>query len=97
MPPGTPPITCVEILTSFLTNLYATELDQSQKNFLIDTVMMGGIPRTSWEFEWNTYRRTVTYPGSYTSSAISNAKNTVNNRLKNLMKNLLRQAEYHIS
>jgi len=95
-PPGTPPITCVRVLDSFLINLMSTDLVQTQKDFLIDTIMMQAVPRTSWEFEWNTYRRTVTYPASYTTSAINNARNAVNNRLKNLMKYLLRMAEYHI-
>ncbi len=95
-PPGTPPITCVQVLDAFLLNLLSTDLVQTQKDFLIDTIMMQSVPRTSWEFEWNTYRRTVTYPASYTTSAINNARNAVNNRLKNLMKYLLRMAEYHI-
>ncbi|MEZ0607265.1 DUF1800 family protein [Fibrella sp. WM1] len=94
--PNTPPITCVQILDSFLTNLLATDLIQVQKDFLIDTIMMQGLPRSSWEFEWNTYRRTVTYPANYTASAITNAKNAVNNRLKALQRALLRLAEYHI-
>ncbi len=96
IPPGTAPITCVQVLDSLLTNLLATDLVQVQKDFLIDTIMMQAIPRTTWEFEWNTYRRTVTYPGSYTASAITNAKTAVNNRLKNLLKFLLRLAEYHV-
>ncbi|MCY7357760.1 MAG: DUF1800 domain-containing protein [Rudanella sp.] len=94
--PTTPPISCVVVLDAFLLNLFATDLAQNQKDFLIDTIMMQAIPRTSWEFEWNTYRRTVTYPASYTISQISNARNAVNNRLKNLMKYLFRMAEYHI-
>jgi hypothetical protein len=95
-PPGTAPITCVQVLDGFLPNLMATDLDQTQKDFLIDTVMMQSVPRTSWEFEWNTYRRTVTFPASYTTSQISNARNAVNTRLRNLLKYLLRMAEYHI-
>jgi uncharacterized protein (DUF1800 family) len=96
MPPGTAPITCVQVLDGFLLNLMVTDLVQTQKDFLIDSIMMQAVPRTSWEFEWNTYRRTVTYPANYTPSAINNAKNAVNTRLKNLQKYLLRMAEYHI-
>jgi uncharacterized protein (DUF1800 family) len=95
--PTTAALTCVQVLDSFLLNLLATDLDQTQKDFLIDKIMMGNqAPRSTWEFEWNLYRRTVTYPTFYSSSAINNAKNAVNNRLKNLMKYLLRLAEYHI-
>ncbi len=95
--PTTAAVTCVQVLDSFLLNLLATDLDQDQKNFLIDKIMMGNqAPRTTWEFEWNLYRRTITYPSFYSSSAITNAKNAVNIRLKNLMKYLLRLAEYQI-
>ncbi len=97
--PTTPSVTCVQVLDSFLLNLLATDLDQTQKDFLIDKIMMGNqAPRTAWEFEWNLYRRTVTYPNfsGYSTSVKNNARNAVNNRLKNLMKYLLRLAEYHI-
>ncbi|WP_375444257.1 DUF1800 family protein [uncultured Fibrella sp.] len=94
--PNTPPVTCVQVLDGFLPNLLVTDLVSVQKDFLIDTIMMQSIPRSTWEFEWNLYRRTVTYPANYSASAITNAKNAVNNRLKALQKYLFRLAEYHI-
>ncbi|GAB3759329.1 DUF1800 domain-containing protein [Spirosoma pomorum] len=84
---GTPAISCVDVLTAFTRNLFAIELFQTQKDFLIDTIMMQGIPRTSWTFEWNAYRTTPTD---------TNKKNAVTRRLQNLMKYMLRMAEYHI-
>lgn len=97
VPPGTPPITCVVVLEAFLKNLFATEVSQTQKDFLIDKIMMmDQSPRTSWEFEWNQYRRTVTHPASYTNNQKKNARDTVNWRLYTLMRHLLRMAEYHL-
>ncbi len=84
---GTPAISCVDVLNGFSKNLYARDLYPSQKDFLIDTIMMQGIPRTSWTFEWNAYRNAPTD---------TNKKNTVTWRLQNLMKYMLRMAEYHI-
>ncbi len=84
---GTPSITCVDVLEAFSKNLFATDLFQSQKDFLIDTIMMQGIPRTSWVNEWNNYRTTPTN---------TNRKNAVTYRLQNLMKYMLRMAEYQL-
>ena len=84
---GTPAISCVDVQNAFSKNLFATDLLQSQKDFLIDTIMMQGIPRTSWTFEWNAYRTTPTD---------TNKKNAVTWRLQNLMKYMLRMAEYQV-
>ena len=85
---GTTAISCVDVQAAFSKNMFATDLFQSQKDFLIDTIMMQGIPRTSWTFEWNAYR---------TSPNDTNKRNGVTWRLQNLMKYMLRMAEYHIS
>ncbi|GAB3641073.1 DUF1800 domain-containing protein [Spirosoma arcticum] len=84
---GTPAISCVDVQNEFAKNLFANELFQSQKDFLIDTIMMQGVPRSSWTVEWNAYRTTPTS---------ANRKNAVTARLQNLMKYMLRMAEYHI-
>jgi uncharacterized protein (DUF1800 family) len=84
---GTPAITCVDVQTAFSKNLFALELFQSQKDFLIDTIMMQGIPRTSWVNEWNAYRNTPTN---------TNRRNAVKYRLQNLMRYMLRMAEYQL-
>ncbi|MFD2574053.1 DUF1800 family protein [Spirosoma soli] len=84
---GTPAISCVDVQNGFSKNLFARELYQSQKDFLIDTIMMQGIPRSSWTFEWNAYRRAPTD---------TNKRNAVTWRLQNLMKYMLRMAEYHL-
>ncbi len=87
-PAGTPSISCEEVLAGLTKNLFAVDLTLSQQNFLIDTIMMQGIPRTSWTFEWNRYREDPQDGGR---------RYSVRERLQNLMKFMLRMAEYHIS
>ncbi|GAB4013522.1 DUF1800 domain-containing protein [Spirosoma migulaei] len=84
---GTAAISCVDVQTAFSKNLFASDLFPSQVDFLIDTIMMQGIPRSSWTFEWNAYR---------TAPTNTSKKNAVLYRLQNLMKYMLRMAEYHI-
>ncbi|GAB4024387.1 DUF1800 domain-containing protein [Spirosoma koreense] len=84
---GTPAISCADVQAAFAKNLFATDLFPSQVDFLIDTIMMQGIPRSSWTFEWNAYR---------TAPNDTNKRNGVTWRLQNLMKYMLRMAEYHI-
>ena len=86
-PIGTPAVTCVQVLDTLLKNLFATDISQAQKDFLIDMILMQELPRLSWEFEWNAYRREPT--DSY-------RRNTVLWRLQNLMKYMLRMAEYQV-
>ena len=86
-PIGTPAVTCVQVLDTLLKNLFATDISQAQKDFLIDMILMQELPRLSWEFEWNAYRREPT--DSY-------RRNTVLWRLQNLMKYTLRMAEYQV-
>ncbi|MCY7359618.1 MAG: DUF1800 domain-containing protein [Rudanella sp.] len=86
-PTGTPAVTCVRVLDALLKNLFTTDISQAQKDFLIDMILMQELPRLSWEFEWNAYRREPT--DSY-------RRNTVLWRLQNLMKYMLRMAEYQV-
>lgn len=91
-PSGSPAITCETILAAFIADLFATDLYQSQKDFLIDTIMMDSLPRTSWGFEWNTYRTALIT----NSGELSWRRNSVTWRLQNLMRYTLRLAEYHV-
>lgn len=84
---GTPAITAVDLLNGFTLNLFANDLLQSQQDFLIDTILMQGLPRMSWVFQWNAYR---------TNPNDGGARYEVLYRLQNLMKYLLRMAEYHV-
>ena len=82
-----PAITCEQVVNAFLGNLFAISLSQSQKDFLIDTVMMQNAPRTLWSVEWNAYR---------SAPADAAKKNAVTARLTTLMKFILRMAEYQV-
>ena len=84
---GTEAISCEVVFAELSKNLFAIELTQAQKNFLIDTIMMQNIPRTSWKFELNAFR---------TSPNNENAQNPVLWRCQILMKYMLRMAEYQV-
>lgn len=84
---ASPAVTTEQILESFSSQLFVFPLSTNQQNFLIDTIMMQGIPRSSWIFEWNRYRQT---PGN-----IDNY-NGVRWRLSLLMRYMLRMAEYQV-
>lgn len=84
---GTSAISCADVQAGFSKNLFAIDLLQTQTDFLIDTIMMQGLPRTSWTFQWNAYR---------TNPNDGGARYEVRSRLENLMKYMLRMAEYHI-
>ncbi|MCA0382541.1 MAG: DUF1800 domain-containing protein [Bacteroidetes bacterium] len=81
-------ITTEQILASFAEHLFVFPLSTAQQNFLIDTIMMQGIPRSSWIFEWNRYRQTPANLDNF---------NTVRWRLSLLMRYMLRMAEFQIS
>lgn len=84
---GTPAITCDEVLAGFTLNMYVHDLLPTQQNFLIDTILMSGIPRSTWIFEWNRYRTDPSDP---------DRRLTVLFRLQNLLKQLFNMAEYHV-
>lgn len=84
---GTPPLTCEQILDSFLEKLFAVGLTQADKDFLIDTIMMRGISRQSWLKEWDSYRA---------NPSNVDRKNAVLYRFQILMRHILRMAEYYI-
>ncbi len=80
---------CASIVDLLTKNLLATGLNINQKNFLIDTIMMQNIPRSSWTVEWNLYK-------TATSSTLAARTTTVRTRIENVMKYLFRMAEYQI-
>jgi hypothetical protein len=80
---------CVSIVDLLTKSLFATGLNASQKNFLVDIIMMQSIPRSSWTFEWNLYK-------TATSANLAARTATVRVRLENVMKFLFRMAEYQI-
>lgn len=85
---GSPSITCEQVLAEFSKNLFATDLAQSQKDFLIDKIMMmNSSPRTTWIKEWDSYRQLPTD---------NSRKNAILWRTRALLKDMLRMAEYQL-
>jgi hypothetical protein len=85
---GTPAITCEQLLEAFSENLYTFPLDQSQKDFLIDNIMMRGVSRRNWVSELNYYRQTPDH---------ADRKHTVEARCRYLLRHMFRMAEFHVS
>lgn len=85
---GTPSITCEQVLREFSKNTFVFDLSQSQKDFLIDSIMMmKSSPRTTWIREWDAYRAA---PND------SARQNTILWRCRALLKYMLRMAEFQI-
>jgi hypothetical protein len=93
-------ITTDQILASFTDKLFVNPLFQAQKDFLIDTVMMQGLPRTSWLFEWRTFRNNSKKVADGTIPATDQGyvdnRNGIRWRLQLLYRSLLRMAEYQV-
>ncbi len=101
-PTGTTPFTATPelILETFTEMLFVNPLFQEQKDFIIDTIMMQGIPRTSWRFEWNGFRKAsydiAQNPATITQQAFNDRYNGIRWRLQLMMRYLLRMAEYQV-
>ncbi len=80
---------CVSVVDLLIKNLLATGLNANQKNFLIDTIMMQNIPRTSWTVEWNLYK-------TATPTNLAARTTAVRVRMENVIKFLFRMAEFQI-
>jgi hypothetical protein len=84
---GTQSLSIDEVFEKLTEHLFAIPLTVSQKNYLIDTVMMWGVPRTSWRFELNGFR---------SNPDDINAQNTILWRCQSLFRYCLRMAEYQV-
>lgn len=80
------PSDAFKIVEDLTAQLFSVSLTQEQKDFLVDTVFLPGLPRYEWPTEWNDYIKTNTA-----------AKRTVvKSKLDNLFLYLLRMAEYQL-
>ncbi|WP_026632557.1 DUF1800 domain-containing protein [Dyadobacter alkalitolerans] len=85
---SSPAITCEKVLEELSKNLFAIELNQQQKDFLIDSIMMmKSSARTTWIREWDAYR---------TSPADISKQNIILWRCRTMLKYMFRMAEYQI-
>jgi uncharacterized protein (DUF1800 family) len=90
---ASPAISTEDILSAFSEKLFVSTLFQTQKDFLIDTIMMQGIPRSSWTFEWNSFRTLSSNP---TGQTYTDRYNGIRWRLQLLMRFMLKMAEFHV-
>ena len=82
--PGDP----VALVNEICANLFAFDLTQSQKDYVIDEVLIPGLPRYEWGLEWNTYM---------SDSGNAAKENAVKMKLDSVFLYLLRLAEYQMS
>jgi uncharacterized protein (DUF1800 family) len=90
---ASPAITPDVVLAEFSKNMFVTPLFQTQKDFLIDTIMMQGIQRSTWSFEWNAFRTVSNTP---TDPTFQDKYNAIRWRLERMMRYMLRMAEFHV-
>ncbi|QRR03391.1 DUF1800 domain-containing protein [Dyadobacter sandarakinus] len=84
---GTPSITADYFFEEMSRNLFVFPLNDAQRNFLIDTIMMKSLPRNTFVGEMNRYR---------TDPSNINNQNAVKWRGQLVMRYMMRMAEYHI-
>jgi len=75
------------LVNEICANLFAFDLTQAQKNYLIDEVLIPGLPRYEWGLEWNTY---------LADSNNTAKENAVKMKLDSVFLYLLRLAEYQM-
>ncbi len=83
------PYNCVHVVDLLTKNLFATELNTNQKDFLIDIIMLQSVVRPTWTGNWTSYKNA-------TADTLVASKKVVKDRLENVMKYLLKMPEYQI-
>lgn len=78
----------VKLIDEWTALLFATQLTQNQRDFLIDSVLMVGVPRYEWATIWTDYMAAPTNPARL---------NAVRTRLTNLLTYMLSMAEYQLN
>ncbi len=78
------PVKLVDELTD---QLFAVPLQKSQKDFLIDSVLVPGLPRYEWDLEWNDFMKNQT----------AARRMSVKSKLDNLFIFIFRMAEFQLS
>ncbi|GAB3693209.1 DUF1800 domain-containing protein [Spirosoma flavus] len=77
-----------KLVNEAVTQLVAIPLDQAQKDFLTDTVLLSSIPRYEWIIEWNDY---IKAPND------SAKRQAVQMKLTAFMQYIFRMAEYQVN
>lgn len=76
-----------KLVTDMTAQLLSIPLDQAQKDFLTDTVLLGSIPRYEWTSEWNDYIKTPNDAAK---------KQAVQLKLTTFLQYIFRMAEYQV-
>jgi hypothetical protein len=84
---GTPAISSHAVLEGFTSGLFAVEIPQQHKDFIVDHIMMTDQPRSDWTYVWNEYRK---------NTSNESIRNGVRWRCELLMRYVLRMAEYNV-
>ena len=77
-----------KLVNDLTTQLLAIPLDQAQKDFLTDTVLLNLLPRYEWTVEWNDYVRNPTDAAK---------KQAVQMKLITFLQYIFRMAEYQVN
>lgn len=86
------PSDSVALINELSANLFAVAITQTQKDYLIDSVLIPGLPRIEWTIEWNDYINTPVTDPKY-----SNKYKAVKGKLDDLFIYMLRMAEYQMN
>lgn len=78
------PVNLVDTLTELL---FAIDLTREQKDYLIDNVLIAGLPRFEWTAEWSAYMADATN---------ATKRNAVQKKLDGLFQFMFRMAEYQL-
>ena len=84
MPNASNPVTLIDALTA---TLFAVPITQVQKDYLIDQILIPGLPRLEWTIEWNNYKANPTD---------TKIQKSVRGKLNTLFIYMLRMAEYQM-
>ncbi|MDW8019590.1 MAG: DUF1800 domain-containing protein, partial [Chloroherpetonaceae bacterium] len=68
--------------------IFAVELSMSQINYLVENVLMPGVPYYEWTEQWNDFMR---------NQSDANRRRAVDMRVQNLLRYLFRMAEYQLA
>ena len=77
----------VKLVSEIMAQLLAVPLDQAQRDFLTDTVLLNSIPRYEWTSEWNDYVRNPNDTAK---------KQAVQLKLTAFLQYIFRMAEYQV-
>ncbi|WP_234735599.1 DUF1800 domain-containing protein [Tellurirhabdus bombi] len=83
----TAPTDVEKLINELAENWFAVDLTKQQKDYMIDQIMVPGLPRYVWSDEWNNYKNDPTS---------TNKRMAIQTKLVNLMLYMFRLAEYQM-